>query len=379
MTIAAIELFYLRAPIDEPVVSSIGRFTARQSLLVRLGAEDGAHGWGEIWCNFPEWGGAHRARLVEQTLGAWYLGRPSDDPPALWAAARTAFHRIMIQSGEWGPVHQCMAGIDCALWDLVARRRGLPLAAVLAGDTPDPARRTLPAYASGINPGDPVAQMQRAREAGYRAFKLKLGFERDDRNLDAMTAALGPGELLMVDVNQGYDTPTARARLPRLAERGVAWIEEPIAADAPIDDWRALAALSAVPLAGGENLTDEKAFELMGAEAIFGIVQPDVAKWGGLSAGLRIARRALAQGRRYCPHYLGGAVGLLHSAHLLAAAGGDGLLEIDCNPNPLREELLDLAPLDREGRFVLSDAPGSGPEPDAATLERFTESHFTVR
>ena len=74
------------------------------------------------------------------------------------------------------------------------------------------------------------------------------------------------------------------------------------------------------------------------------VVQPDVAKWGGISGCLPVARRVVAARRRYCPHYLGGGIGLLASAHLLAAVGGDGLLEVDCNPNPLREGLAEPFP-----------------------------------
>ena len=78
----------------------------------------------------------------------------------------------------------------------------------------------------------------------------------------------------------------------------------------------------------------------------------------------------LAAGRRYCPHFLGGGIGLLASAHLLAAAGGDGLLEIDCNPNPLREGLAILIRQLEDGRLVLSEAPGLGVAPGGA-VERF--------
>jgi L-alanine-DL-glutamate epimerase-like enolase superfamily enzyme len=81
-----------------------------------------------------------------------------------------------------------------------------------------------------------------------------------------------------------------------------------------------------------------------------------------------VARRILGAGRRLCPHYLGGGIGLLHSAHLLAAVGGGGWLEVDANDNPLRSLLC--GPLDRvhEGRVRLGDAPGIGVEPDLAAL-----------
>ena len=70
------------------------------------------------------------------------------------------------------------------------------------------------------------------------------------------------------------------------------------------------------------------------------------------------AKHALANGKRYCPHFLGGGVGLAASAHLLAAVGGDGALEIDSNPNPLRESLF--SPPISNGNISVSTTPGLG-------------------
>jgi len=99
------------------------------------------------------------------------------------------------------------------------------------------------------------------------------------------------------------------------------------------------------------------------------VVQPDLAKWGGISGTAAVIDRIAAAGLRYCPHYLGGGIGLLASAHLLAARGeADGWLEVDANENPLRTLLCPpLASLDN-GRMTLPAAPGLGVEPDLATL-----------
>ncbi len=351
--------FYLEAPIDEPVVNAFGAITARPALLVRLEDADGAHGWGEVWCNFPPGGGAHRLTLIERLLGRWFLGRAVGDPVELWQAARAAFRRVAIQCAEPGPVAQILAGVDQAAWDLGARRAGLPLARYLGA----PSLRPLPAYASGINPDAPERVVRRAREAGYRAFKLKLGFAEDARNLDVLEAEVGPDETLLVDLNQAWDVERARELLPALGRRRFGWIEEPVPADEPPAVFAALQALSAVPLAGGENLMGEAAFQAAIEARALGVVQPDLAKWGGHSGAGAVARAALRAGLRYCPHYLGGGVGLLHSAHLLAATGGDGLLEVDANPNPLRDELVDLAPLDAAGCLHLAERAGIGVEP----------------
>jgi D-galactarolactone cycloisomerase len=108
---------------------------------------------------------------------------------------------------------------------------------------------------------------------------------------------------------------------------------------------------------------------------VFGVVQPDLAKWGGLSGCLPVARQIRDSGARFCPHYLGGGVGLLASAHLLAAVGGDGLLEIDSNPNPLRTLIATDLESVRAGQVTLSEHPGLGMEPDLAALASYLVAH----
>lgn len=77
-----------------------------------------------------------------------------------------------------------------------------------------------------------------------------------------------------------------------------------------------------------------------------------------------MVQRILQAGRRYCPHYLGAGIGLLHSAHLLAASGGAGWLEVDANDNPQRSLLSGSLDQVKEGQVWLGEAPGIGMEPD---------------
>ncbi len=260
-----------------------------------------------------------------------------------------------------------LAGIDQALWDLVARRARLPLWRVLGGT-----RSRVPVYASGIGPEAALEVVRAQRALGHTAFKLKVGFDdaADAKRVAEVRSALGPGERLMVDANQGWSPERAPSRCAEMADLGVDWIEEPIRADRPLDDWRALRAAlpAATALAAGENLLGEPAFDAAVRGGAIGVLQPDVAKWGGVTGCLAVARRALAAGLRYCPHFLGAGVGLAVSAHLLAAAGGDGLLEVDVNPNPLRDALCGPLATVRDGEVALSDEPGFGPPPDPALL-----------
>ena len=77
----------------------------------------------------------------------------------------------------------------------------------------------------------------------------------------------------------------------------------------------------------------------------------------------------------YCPHFLGGAIGLVHSLHLLAAVRGPGMLEIDFNANPLREALLDGVMDPRDGLVALPGGPGLGFEPDLVRIAPYKTLH----
>jgi L-alanine-DL-glutamate epimerase-like enolase superfamily enzyme len=280
---------------------------------------------------------------------------------------------LALQSGEIGPIAQAIAGIDLALWDLTARRNGQALWRLLGG-----VNDRVAVYASGINPDDAVDVVNIQRGLGHTAFKLKIGFgvTPDVDNLKGLRDLLGSEPALMADANQAWNLETAQDMARRIAPFGLTWLEEPLRADRPAPDWAALQAECAVPLAAGENLVGQAAFEAMIDSAAVRVVQPDIAKWGGISGCLPVIARIRKAGLRYCPHYLGGGIGLLHSAHLLAAVGGDGLLEVDVNPNPLRTLLWGAIEGIDQGQVKLGDAPGIGVEPDLEALRQ--ASHGTA-
>ena len=370
-TLAALDVDVYRAPIAQPVKASFGLMTDRPAVIIRAVEQDGTVGFGEAWCNFPQCGAEHRANLIRAVIAPTVTGRCWQSPEELFHELSQRLHRLALQAGEPGPIAQAIAGIDIAVWDLVARRAGRPLWRILGGD----GDRRLPIYASGINPEGTLEQALAAKKAGYGAFKLKIGFgrERDLANLKALRQTLGDDATLMVDANQAWELDEAIAMSELMAPFRPLWLEEPLPADSPMESWKTLAERSPIVLAAGENLRGDAAFDLAIASGAFHVIQPDLAKWGGLSAGLPLARRILAAGLRYCPHYLGGGIGLLASAHLLAAAGGDGVLEIDSNPNPLREGLACPFPSVDGGHLALSEEPGLGVSP-ASSLSHFVRT-----
>ena len=367
VTIAAVEACAYRVPIQQPIKVSFGTFRDRPMVLVRIVDSDGAVGWGEAWCNWPAVGAEHRARLVND-FAERLVGRTLATPDQAFHLLTRQLEVLVLQTLEVGPIAQAVAGIDIAIWDLFARKAGQPLNRFLGGAPV----ASLPVYATGINPDQPEAFAAARRAEGHRAFKLKTGFGHalDVRNLRAMREVIGADDELSCDANQVLDVDGAITFCRDVEALKLAWLEEPIRVDAPAEAWRRLAAASTTPLAGGENLQGAQ-FDAACADDVLGVIQPDVAKWGGITGNWQVARAAVAAGKRYCPHHFGGGVSLLASLHLLAAAGGSGRLEFDCHPNPGREAVVgDLLPV-TEGRVPVPSGPGLGAVPDLPALRRY--------
>ena len=373
VVIRRVESFVYRAPIATPVVTSFGVMTERPAVLVRIEDGDGAAGWGEVWCNFPGCGPEHRARLIDTVIAPLVIGRRFAGPDAASRTLAADTRILTIQTGERGPFAQILAGIDIAFWDLLSGKAGKPLIAALGGG----AVATVPAYASGIHPDGAVETIARCRAEGHARFKLKIGFDeaRDTEAVKAIDAALGTDERLMLDANQAWDLETALAMVAALAPFAPGWLEEPLGADQPLDDWRTLARAAAFPLAAGENLIGEDEFDRFIASGAIGVIQPDACKWGGLSGARSVAKAAMEAGLSFSPHYLGAGIGLIASAHLLAALGGDGLVEVDVNPNPLRQSLAQPFPAIAGGSLRLPDGAGLGVEPDLAAVRGWLVHH----
>jgi len=211
-----IDAFVLDAPVENPVRNSFRTLTSRTSLLVRVTDDDGAFGWGEVWCNYPPGAAAHRAELLERVVAPMIVGRRFPNPREAFAFLDSATRIPALQCGEPGPFAQAVAGIDIALWDLAARRAGTPLWRWLGGSTP-----TVRVYASGLGPDRPERLAEEKLAEGHTAVKLKVGFDpaTDERNLQALRKVVGADGDLMVDANQRWSLEAAIDAASRLEQQ----------------------------------------------------------------------------------------------------------------------------------------------------------------
>lgn len=357
-----------RTPVDEPVQTSFGIMYDRPAVLVRVEDGDGLVGWGEVWCNFPSVGAEHRARLFNSVIAPILLEQTWDSPITVFNTLTNRLHILGIQCGEPGTIAQTIAGADIALWDLIGKKLNQPLWKLLGGSA------KISTYASGLSPTNPEKLAQQKWNEGYRAFKLKVGFgkERDFNNLQSLRNLFGSNAKLMVDANQAWSPENAVENIFSLSPLNPFWIEEPLPADSSLNTWNSLAnKTSPLQLAAGENMRGTEEFNAAIESNAFGVIQPDLGKWGGFSGCIDVGLASLKHNKLFCPHWLGGGVGLLASMHLKAAVGGPGFVEVDSNPNLLRELLALPAPKPFDGDVTLSDKPGLGIEPDLLNLKPF--------
>ncbi len=369
VVIRRLDAFVYRCPTVRPVATSFGIMRDRPAVFVRIEDNDGGFGWGEIFANWPAAGAEHRANLLMKDIAQLVLGTSVQAPGDLFHKLEAETRIRAIQCGELGPFRQVTAGLDIAVWDLFARRSGLPLRRFINNGAVD----SVPAYASGIGIGDAEELVAKARDKGFLAYKVKVGFDlaADASATRTLAQTLQPGERVFADANQAWNLASAEAFVGRLSGCDIGWLEEPLPVDAPEDDWRKLAAASGISLAGGENIAGFREFNSAIRTGALSVYQPDVAKWGGITGCHDVARQVITAGHTYCPHFLGGGIGLQASAQLLAAVGGPGLLEVDINPNPLRDTLADTNKSVRGGWWHVSDAPGLGIEELPTSIAKY--------
>ncbi|MBI2493035.1 MAG: mandelate racemase/muconate lactonizing enzyme family protein [Candidatus Rokubacteria bacterium] len=355
-------------PPEASVTLGIGRTVKRDAVVVKVTADDGRVGWGEAHHGRAPGAVAH---LVNTTLRQLVLGQDAMDAVGVWQRVYT---KQLGSHGMGAGAAIALSGVDMALWDLRGKALGAPLYRLLGGGA-----RPIPAYAGGVSLGwqEPAKLVDEARALvgqGYRALKLRLGDtpRRDLERVAAVRKALGDELVILTDANTGYTVADARAAIPGLDAHGVGWLEEPF----PAHDHRsyALAAtFGRVPLAAGENHYTRFEFTRVIEDRVITILQPDLAKTGGITEALRIAALASAWKLPIHPHTSMTGLSMAASIHFLAAIDNGGYFEADVSRgNRFRDELTS-APyaLDRDGCVRPLEAPGIGVEVDERFLAKY--------
>ncbi|MBM3375858.1 MAG: mandelate racemase/muconate lactonizing enzyme family protein [Betaproteobacteria bacterium] len=279
---------------------AIQSFVTQETLLLTLQCSDGISGTGYAYTIGT--GGSSVMALLKDHLVPRLLGRDPNCVEAIWKDL--FFHTHATAVGAITSLALCC--IDTALWDWRARKLQQPLWKLLGG-----AQSRLPMYTTEggwlhLSPQQLVDQTLQAKAQGFRGVKIKVGrphVSEDVARLSAVREAVGTGFEIMTDANQGLHRPESVRRARAFEGLDLAWLEEPLPAE-DISGHRQLRAKTSIPVAVGESLYHPMQFRQYLEEGACSIVQPDVARIGGITPWIKTAHLAETFDLPVCPHFL---------------------------------------------------------------------------
>jgi L-alanine-DL-glutamate epimerase-like enolase superfamily enzyme len=362
--IERIELRMVDLPPKVRRTDAIQSFVSQETPMVTITDADGATGTGYSYTIGT--GGSSVMRLLADHLAPRLIGRDADMVEAIWHELEFATHATTI--GAITAI--ALAAIDTALWDLRARRLGLPLWKLAGG-----ARDRCPLYTTEggwlhIAPEALVEDALAAKEQGFLGSKVKIGKphgSEDHARLAAVRHAVGDGYEIMTDCNQGFTLDEAVRRAERLRELDLAWIEEPLPAD-DIDGHVRLSRSTATPVAVGESLYSIRHFREYMARGACSVVQVDVGRIGGITPWLKVAHAAEAFDIPVCPHFLME----LHVSLVCAVQNGRYVEYI-----PQLDDVTASRMVVEHGQALAPSAPGIGIDWDADAVAARSVTEFT--
>jgi len=253
----------------------------RFHVFLELHTDQGLSGWGAA---FSE---------KEQVLGAlgWLKRFVVGENPLEIERVTEKLHQITFWLGRGGAMTHAISAINIALWDLTGKALKQPVSVLLGGRH----HAAVPAYGSVLFA--PVKTLARRitqmKKRGFRAIKLgwdpfgQQSLAEDENLVRTARQAAGADMTLLIDAGGSYPfwkmrLKDALERAKMLAAHGVYWFEEALAPD-DIEGYARLTDLSPVKISHGEVLTRRQSFTPYFTRRAMDIVQPDVAKVGGLS------------------------------------------------------------------------------------------------
>lgn len=372
MKITEIEIYILGGPGEKrPHWVSHFPVPAANELLVVLHTADGISGFGLGSSNVSL---EQTAKMFTDGLGEFIVGADALAPEKIYRDLLSITWRRLAAEKGWSKPQLVLAAaaVDIACWDIVGKRAGLPLYRLFGGYRDRvPCYVTCAYYREGKDIGELREEMQMLKSQGHTAFKAKIGaldLDQDMRRLQVIREVIGDDAELMVDVNCGWDLPTALEAVKRLPEVNPRWLEEPVHW---YDDRRLLKLLSQntdIPLSAGESEQSAQGCRALLEEQAIGVLQFDCTRMGGFTMGRKLAALAELNHVDVAPHH----DCFLH-AHLVAASPAGLIVESFTDPerDPLQAELFEDPPRIEGGILYLKDAPGLGLELREDTIEKY--------
>jgi len=339
-------------------VDAIQSFVSQETPILRITDADGAVGTGYSYTIGT--GGHAVMELLGRTLAPALIGREALEIERIWRDLYFLTHATTV--GAITAI--ALAAIDTALWDLKARKLGLPLHLLAGG-----AQAEIPLYTTEggwlhLDAAALVDDALKAKADGFGGAKIKVGrpIGEDVKRLAAVREAVGDGFEIFTDANQKFNVDEAIRRARAYEPLDIGWLEEPLTAD-DIEGHVRLCAHTSLPVAVGESLYSPLHFREYLERHACTIVQVDVGRIGGITPWLKVAHMAEAFNIAVCPHFLME----LHVA-LCAAVPNARWVEYIPQLDTITTHGMTI----RDGKAIPSAAPGLGIAWDWDAISRLT-------
>jgi D-galactarolactone cycloisomerase len=380
-TVSRIELYHVAIPLPArfyPAWIPGFPMTENRFTLVRVITDDGVEGYSAGPAMASE-----RAGLGE-LIGPYLLGEDATDIDIIQQRLR-----------EIGYLGWRNWWIEPAFWDIKGKLEGKPVCELLGGK---PRKVTLYASTGELKgPRERVTEAETRYAEGFRTIKLRVhDFDEaeDIAQVDAVAKTFGDKMSIGVDANQGWrvsavgkaplwDLARAKRFAAACADRGVAWLEEPLAMDA-YDDLVELTRSSKVAISGGELHTGGlPELRMMIERHCYDIFQPDAVFTGGIAQTIEVARLCKQHELKYTPHTWTNGIGFAINLQLVGAAGfADKALEYPFSPPgwipEARDAILEEPFLHQRGELDMPTSPGLGFAIDKKVLRRYGKRFFSM-
>jgi L-alanine-DL-glutamate epimerase-like enolase superfamily enzyme len=298
--IAAATVALVDVEVETVRTDAVQSFAKQETIVVEITTDEGLTGTGYAYTIGT--GGHSVVELLRHSLLPLLPGQDSREIESLWKALHAATRATTVGA----LTSLALAAVDTALWDLRCLRANEPLWRVAGG-----AGRRVPLYDTEhgwlqLPTDELVAGAVAAKENGWGGTKIKVGKPsavEDAERLRAVREATGPSFDIMVDANQSFTAAEAIRRAETFRDLDLFWFEEPLPAD-DVSGHVRLADSTSIPIAVGESMYSIAQFRDYLQRGAASIVQPDVARIGGITPWLKVAHMAEAFNVVVAPHFL---------------------------------------------------------------------------
>ena len=359
--------------LTKPFFFSQFEYSERRICLVKIILSNGITGWGEGY------GPGSLVKAGIEKFAPLLIGENPLHHENLWQK----MYRISYDYARKGIALSALSAIDIALWDIKGKILHQPVSTLLGGRK----REQLKVYATGLyfTHGNNlketlVKEALKYKAMGFSAVKMKvgLGIDTDVENVTAVRKAIGNEMQLMIDANHAFELREARILVDKLKDLDIFWFEEPL----PNEDYDGYAELrktSSIPIAGGEcEYLKYGALEMLSKRCV-DIFQPDTGACGGITEVKKMMAIANACQTNMTPHTWGTGIAIATNLHIMSNMDvipdrmmqAEPMMELDCSPNRLRDELLVQNFRAVDGYLEVPSADGLGIEIDDQKLNGF--------